>query len=89
MPRIQIDLPARDLEAIEALARSGFAADAEAVLRYIVADWLEMQAQTPQYLAMVERKLAEAEGDMDAGRDMDEVFDALELELSKITTKAS
>ena len=89
MPRIQIDLPARDLEAIEAQTGDPAWPSSEAAIRYMVADWLEMQAQTPEYIAWVKTKLAEAECDPGDTIDMDEVFDELEARLSGLNSKAS
>jgi Arc/MetJ-type ribon-helix-helix transcriptional regulator len=89
MPRIQVDLPARDLEAIEAQTGDAVWPNVEAAIRYMVADWLEMQAQTPEYIAWVKGKLAEGEHDPSEDRDMDEVFDELEARLAHLASKAS
>lgn len=89
MPRIQIDLPARDLEAVEAQTGDSVWPTPEAAVRYMVADWLEMQAQTPEYINWVKAKLAEADPDPGEARDMDDVFDELEARLASLTSKAS
>lgn len=89
MPRIQIDLPAKDLQTIEEQTGDPVWPTSEAAIRYMVADWLEMQAQTPEYIDWVKVKLAEAVADPGQARDMDEVFDELEARLAGLTSKAS
>lgn len=89
MPRITLDLPARDLEDIEAMTRDGPWPNTEAAVRYMVADYLEVVSWTPEYAAFVKAKVEESLADDDEGRDMDEVFDELEAQLSSIASKAS
>jgi Arc/MetJ-type ribon-helix-helix transcriptional regulator len=89
MPRIQIDLPVRDLEAIEAMTGDAVWPNAEAAIRDMVSDWLETHAWTPEYVAQVKDKLAQTETSPGEGRDMDDVFDELEARLAKLASKAS
>lgn len=63
--------------------------NAEAAVRYMVADYLEQLAWTPEYNAWVQAKLAEVSDDTAGDRDMDEVFDELEAKLAKLASKAS
>lgn len=89
MPRLQIDLPARDLQDVEAMTGDSVWPTPEAAVRYIVADYLETLAWTPEYAASVKAKLDATLSDPDGGRDMDEVFDQLEAKLTSMVSKAS